>query len=405
MIRKIRIRNFKALSDTGVCEISKLTLLTGINGRGKSSFIQTLLLMSQSLRKTDGSPRNLFPNGDWCGLGSFKELVNVFNDDQPIVISFQTDSQKENDFCFEYRQAIEKTSLGEAVSIKVDGFETIDAGGESENDQIANGVPTIFETIDAGEEMSGGNMVGLPIEGPAGVARTTYSDLSELQKLKHLFFVSSDRRPAQNEEQIDESLPQYYVGTHGQYVLNVLSQCDDTQLEELKSKMDDIMDGATIELKPDYEKNRVYLYLDAVNEGRLFHPVNVGFGYSFIISTLLSLVLAKEGDTVIVENPEAHLHPQAQSRLMRYVVKCIEEKNIQVFIETHSDHVVNASLLAVHDGMPVDDVKILFFSSRSNPCDGIKVQNLELTQKGVVKNPPKGFCDQYGYDMRKIMGF
>lgn len=387
MIKSIHIQNFKALRDTKETKIGKITLLTGINGRGKSSFLQSMLLLSQSLRRSQGDPKVLFSTGDWCTLGNFADLVTV-GAKSPVTIEFQTDASVENKFSFQYVPSSEKLTMGEAVSCRIDDKETIAQGEEHGVDEV--GVPQ-FGTPEGNAE---------PV---VAQTRTTYSDVIDLMKLANLYFVSSSRIAASNEETIVDTFNPNYIGANGQYILNVLSQCTQEQIKEVEKWMSVIMDGATVKVEKDEVNGRVYLYLDAENNGANFRPVNVGYGYSYIISTILSVVLAKSGEIVIIENPEAHLHPQAQSRLMNYIIKMANEKNVQFFVETHSDHIVNASLLALKDGMPLKMLEILFFNRSNSLAEGTTVCNLQLLQNGRVVNPPRGFCDQYAIDLKKIM--
>ncbi|MBU3853962.1 MAG: DUF3696 domain-containing protein, partial [Candidatus Paraprevotella stercoravium] len=74
--------------------------------------------------------------------------------------------------------------------------------------------------------------------------------------------------------------------------------------------------------------------------------------------------------------------------------------------ETHSDHIVNASLIAVRNEiLKNNQLEILFFSRKQEEKKSFTVQNLEITKKGRVKNPPKNFCDQYAMELRTLMGF
>lgn len=381
MIRTIHINNFKSLRDTGELSVGKLTILTGINGRGKSSFIQSLLLISQSLRESEGSPIFLFPNGDWCSLGTFSDLLNVYAPNQTIQIAFSTDANVEKDFVFEYHK-LDNGLLGEATSVKVDGYETIEDSSESTAGDFDESFDNSFSKV-----------------------RTTYRDLKELQKLQNVFFISADRQATKGEEDFTTSKFPNYIGAQGQRVLNVLSDCDKSQIQEVELLMNNIMDGATLHIERDDNKNRVYLFLDSVSHGHLYKPINVGFGYSYILSTILSLVISQPGDTIIIENPEAHLHPQAQARLMKTIFEIVKNKDIQVFIESHSDHIVNAALVAIKrkDLLTRKDVEILYFRTTENPEEGSKIENLDITEFGRVCKPPRGFCDQYAIDLREIM--
>ena len=88
----------------------------------------------------------------------------------------------------------------------------------------------------------------------------------------------------------------------------------------------------------------------------------MGFGYSYILSIVVTALIAKEGDIVILENPEAHLHPEAQTRLTFMLSKLVA-MGIQVFIETHSEHVINGIRLAsLKDeyNLKNEDVRIFF---------------------------------------------
>lgn len=392
MLTTIRIRNLKALNDTKECRVGKMTLLTGINGRGKSSFLQAILLLSQSMRLNGGSPKLLYPTGDWCSLEQFHDILS-FDAKSPLQIDLTTNEKKENIFEFQYQQSIDSKLIGEACSIKIDGVETI---------SVSAGTPGA--TGDPKNQVASGNKVpGNNVD--REINRNSYEDIAFLSLIENLFFVSADRYAAQNSETIVKQQRNNYLGEHGQYVLNVLNQCTPEQRHELEKEMGEILGGATLEIESDEANNRIYLYLDAETNGRKFKPINVGYGYSYIISTILSAILVPQNGILIIENPEAHLHPQAQSRLIKYLVRVAKEKNIQCFIETHSDHIVNGLLISLKERkILVDDAQILFFDKKIRDEQSyIDVSNLELTQYGRVRRPPKGFCDQYAIDLRNLI--
>ena len=403
MIKKIGIRGFKALQHMDRKDVGKLTLLTGINGRGKSTFLQSLLLISQSLRSANSSLMNLCPIGDWVSLGVFKELINNDNDNKVVVFEFETTTRQEEDVVLTYAVNSQKESIGELISCVVNGeeslFEETESDINSEQCCAVNGDDSLHYETELNYEQHELNKEEKPL------SSLTYHDLTELNRLQNMYYVASDRYAAKGEELLNEALRPNYIGSQGEYVLNVLSHCSMVQLNQLKDAMSQILDGAYIEFKTDSINNRISLFIDSTDNGKNFRPVNVGYGYSYAISLLLSVILANDNDVLIIENPEAHLHPQAQARLMEYLVRVVNEKNVQCFIETHSDHIVNGLLVSLRENrIGLDDAQILFFDRKiKDDKSYIEVSNLELTKYGRVRKPPKGFCDQYGIDLRKLI--
>lgn len=69
-------------------------------------------------------------------------------------------------------------------------------------------------------------------------------------------------------------------------------------------------------------------------------PSHVGTGVSYIASVIVSALSCKKGSLFIIENPEIHLHPGAQSKLLEFL-SFLAAKGLQIIVETHSDHIFN----------------------------------------------------------------
>lgn len=381
MIKKIQIDRFKSLHHTPWVNLGRVTLLTGANGRGKSSFCQSLLILSQTWRR--GMMESLLPTGVWKDLGNFNDIVYAYDEDKTIGIHIITDAERDNDFELIYCQSAANNTLGDLQSVKVGGLSIKDDAGSSSDEEDED-----FENGDKNSE----------------IRLASLRDFPSLISLERMFYVAAERKAAPALQQLDETTPYYYVAPDGSNVLNVLWKNQErNSVEKVQQLLDAILDGGRINLVQ--IGDQLVLRINSVADGNYFQPINVGFGYSYILSLLASIVLATEGSFIIIENPEAHLHPAAQAKVMNVLIAAALERNIQLIVETHSDHVLNTSLRAVNDHrLTVDDLEVLFFSNHTDK-DGFvssTVQNLEVNPLGHILNPPRQFFEQYSIDLRAL---
>lgn len=132
-------------------------------------------------------------------------------------------------------------------------------------------------------------------------------------------------------------------------------------------------------------------------------PTNMGFGVSYALPIIVQGLLMAPGGILIVENPEAHLHPAGQSAMGQFLARCAAD-GIQVILETHSDHVLNGiCLAAIEDKHPLRREDVLIHNFLSEPKDGQYVEAIEIDKRGgFTKNPP-GFFDQSAKDLQSIL--
>jgi predicted ATPase len=237
--------------------------------------------------------------------------------------------------------------------------------------------------------------------------------LSQSLNFNHIHYISADRLGPQ-EFYLKSTINKFpNVGAKGEFTVNLLyKKRDDLVNEKLclgedaktlatqtEEWLNEIFNGAKVEV-PSSESNILELLFNTSTSKDRFRPANVGFGYSYILPIVVSGLIAKEGEILIVENPEAHLHPKAQSRLAKFLAK-VSSCGVQVFIESHSDHILNALRIAVLDDIIThEDLSILYF--QQNPEQ--PVVQIPVQPNGGIEEWPEGFFDQMDKDFARLFG-
>jgi len=380
MIRELQIQNFKCFQQSRPFEFSKLNLLTGINGRGKSSLLQTFLVLSQSAwRNTDLN--KLVINDELLNLGNFDDIRNS---DTPrgenIHFNFRFDSPFIEEAKIQYAENIDQALQAECVKIEIK----------------AHGKSIVIE----------------PQKKQTDEIVLTFAEL-----LKKIHFISADRLgPVMYVNKTN--LPEFvHVGPKGEHTINILANSRnlDNVNELLYRGIDSksviqqtiewlsyILEGAKIDIGgKEKESSVLYMLLNNRSNSYAYKPANVGFGYSYILPLIVTGLVAKKGEIIIIENPEAHLHPRAQSKIAEFFAK-VASSGIQVFIESHSEHILNG--LRVNALNPKVDIKydefvIHYFGESFNS------EKLAMDAKGKIANWPNGFFDQQEIDLSNIFKF
>lgn len=365
MLNSISIENFKVFKNKNTFPLSKINLLTGINGRGKSSFLQSILLLRQSFIN-DSNPQRLLLNGNCVNLGTFEDIRNTAPS-KKISLNFK----------FE------------------DGSQTLLVVAEDVKDSM--------------------------------VANIVEGNIKKLNILENTHYIAADRVGPQ-EFYIRSTLPKFLsVGTKGEYVGNVLlqkktdlvnetlcikekefeghkrqiSQELETQVGEWLSK---ILDTENVKVEANDVGNRVIIVsFKFGNNSKEYKPNNVGFGYSYILPIIVSCLIAKESEFLIIENPEAHLHPKAQFGLIELVSK-VAQCGVQVFIESHSEHILNAIRVNIaknENNLKNTDVSVLFFQNNEEQ----PAMPIHIDAAGGIDLWPNDFFDQTENALKQILGF
>ena len=132
----------------------------------------------------------------------------------------------------------------------------------------------------------------------------------------------------------------------------------------------------------------------------VFKPTNVGFGYSYALPILIAGLTARKGTILIVENPEAHLHPSAQSMITKFL-GLVANCGVQVFIETHSEHILNAlRVMVVQKDMKAQDINVMFFDRKLENY----FESIAIEENGKMDHWPANFFDQAEKDLNVLLG-
>jgi predicted ATPase len=381
MLTEVKLHNYKCFNSQSF-SLSNINLFFGLNGRGKSSLLQAILLMSQSVSETN-SLKELLISSCLLKLGNFDDIKSSTPTElETIRFGFKTDIEQINEFQFEYIRNQEDLRKGFLNSFELNGIKSSEEL-ISDSNSLTN--PTSSENTSI-----------------------NYKDDSRILKIfRNIHYVSADRIG-----------PRLYVdkfgvgdidktGIRGENSINVLSSytgalnpiffIDEKVPESLTNLCEQwlsyIFNGAKIEIN-DKGESVLALKINPKDDNKLYKSVNVGFGYSYILSIVLTCLIAKEEDIVIFENPEAHLHPKAQSRLTHLFTRLASNK-VQLFIESHSEHILNGLRVAIADknsSIKKDSVSSYFFG------ENFMVEKLDIDEKGFVGNWPKDFFDQMDLD-------
>lgn len=372
MITGLSLTNFKCYKHLDNQELTRINVLAGLNGRGKSSFLQPLLLLAQSFDKSNGI-NFLKISGRYLDLGKFSDLINKDADVKEFTIAITTDDPSENHLVFTFEEFPNKPTLANMSSLLVDGKETSAAVGENRSDVSSNN-----------------KTFGLT------------SSLAGMQQLNNLYYIVADRLGPQNDAKVNDELLPTQVGKHGENLINILSINED-KIKLISKELSYIMHGASIRTSKS-DETTIKLFIDSFDNSNGFMPVNVGFGYSYVLPIVLTLILAEDNSKIFLENPEAHLHPGAQSRLLDFIVRQAKVHNYQLFIETHSDHIINGLRIAIkQEEMNKEDGTILYFDNNKNPSSMPVVEEIRIDKNGNLSKYPQGFMEEWTDQMVKLM--
>ncbi|RYD85819.1 MAG: DUF3696 domain-containing protein [Verrucomicrobiaceae bacterium] len=377
MIQRLDLRHFKCF-EALYLPLESLTLLSGTNASGKSSVLQSLVLLHQTTIDDEWATR-LQLNGSEIQLGSVRDVLNRISGRDSFEIGLQ-----ESDVSVLWRfVADEKTAMSARVSELLIDDEKAD-----------------IESLNL--------LLPLP--------RST-SVHSIARKLEYLTFLTAERvGPRDIYPLKDPSAPQV-VGPRGENAVGMLylrrdeeiaetlalADAPPTLLRQVEARMCQFFPACGLDIQPVSRTNYVTLGLSTSNDVGFNRPLHTGFGLTQVLPIVVAALSAKEGDLLLIENPEVHLHPKGQSKVGAFLSE-VAASGVQVIVETHSDHVLNGIRRAVKSGvLPHENTAIHFFEHPSEDVE--QVVSPTLDSNGNIDIWPSGFFDQFDTDMNYFAGW
>ena len=369
MISNIKIKNFKALKDAELL-LSNLTIISGLNSMGKSSLIQILLLLRQSFEKKT-IEKGLLLNGDYVTLGNGKDALSI-------------DAEKGDDFYF-------KIDWENEDSLTLD----FKYSSKSNLQPLKNIDPEIFSFSQA---LFTSKFQYLSAErvGPKSAFPVSDYDINTLNSIgKHGEYTA------------------HFLAENGSKKINIKALShekakSETLLAQVDAWMSEITPGLRITASVIPEINQAslqYEFETSTGYTEKFRPENVGFGLTYVLPVVTAVLSATVGNLIIIENPEAHLHPAGQSAIAK-LISLAAQNDVQIIIETHSDHFLNGVRVATkRELIEAENMSIFYFSRELEKAEHlINISQPFIDQKGKLDEWPEGFFDEWDKNLDELLG-
>ena len=378
MLTQIDLRHFKCF-ETLKLPLGSLTLLSGANSSGKSSVLQALVLLHQTMREHEWSSR-LMLNGASVELGTVFDVIDQVHGRRSFeIVLWDSDTS----YLWEFSGGREEMSM--AVTRVRSG-------------NIAEELPVILHRL---------------------IPRSHSGELAE--RLCKLEYLTAERLGPRETYPLEDPQRTSVVGPRGEHAVSVLFSGGDlyvlkgltlegvvpTRLRQVEARMSRFFPGCELNLVKVPQANAVTLGIRTTRSTDFHRPIHTGFGLTQVLPIVVAALSADEGGLLLIENPEVHLHPAGQAAMGEFLAE-VSAAGVQVILETHSDHVLNGVRRAVKKGILAPDQAALHFFRRRQDEKvelAVQVESPIMDSDGNVDSWPEGFFDQFDKDMNYFAGW
>lgn len=391
----ISIREFKCFESLDV-PCSPLSVLTGFNAAGKSTTLQALLLMAQGFRSSPYS-RWLPLNGSLVKLGSVGDVVRNRSRNR---VEFGISG-------FGHRYDWKFGQSGDRRDKFVDSAALTESDADDEVGERERLRLVSVERDGVLVEFGNQPRIRPPADGTGALRRAIREVIyigATRETQSELFPSPDDADPVHADVGYDGRFaPWWYVRMADNSVPEQRRQPSDPSVtfrSQVDAWLGHLFSGAEASAEA-VSGTRLCRLVFRMDRGGWSRPSNIGFGLSYAFPLIVALLAAREGQIVVVDSPEAHLHPRAQSHMGR-MLSHFAQAGVQVLVETHSDHVLSGIRLAVRQQIVrPEDVGIHFFSGATESHGGGIISPV-IDRNGRLSHWPDGFFDQTDADLMAL---
>lgn len=432
MLSALRFTNFKSWAKADL-DCGRITGVFGTNSSGKTSLIQFLLLMKQTKDATDRAI-SLELNGDLVQLGTIKDTIYQHDETQAITwslsfrlaneLALSDPSQKKTSIVAKGRRLTLRSEIAVLQRAPVARRLSYRLGDMRFSLAPRNGDVLQFElkasaVEGARSDFSFLRTKGRPWQLPGPIksyafpdqARTYFQNagfLADLEatyeaELNKIFYLGPLREFPKRDYLWARSRPTD-VGQRGEKAIDaILAATEAEETRNLKPKtrlkpfqemiaywlreMGLIESFSVVELAPGSNRWQARVKTRAGASEVLL--TDVGFGVSQVLPVVTLLQYVPEGSTVILEQPEIHLHPLAQAGLADVIIQAAKHRRVQVILESHSEHLLlRLQRRIAEEIIPADFVKLYFCDA---PRGRSTLTPLEVDLFGNILNWPDRF--------------
>lgn len=373
MLDSLTLESFKCFAKLDL-PLRRFTFLTGLNGSGKSSLIQALAVLKQTLQ-SDVQAERLILNGSEATLGTFNRLVHDLTDGSRFAIGISSGDER---FLWDFE-------------------------GDRQDITARIVAATVNRRRYAASE-------GLQFLLPRG--EVTRERRAVMESIATANFLTSERPTPEAVHKLALAHPVKSIGRDGRHAVGLLHMLRDELVEQgvrhpdiqnmrliaqVEGWMRHLFPGFRMQVVSLPDSNLVTLGIRLSDASNFHEPAHTGYGLTQLLPVIVAALVARPGEILAVENPENDLHPRGQALIGEFLCR-VAATGVQILVESHSDHVLNGIRRSVKQGTIGHRDSIIHFLGASDEV-GPSIDTLELDANGAIESWPLGFFDQLDRDL------